>query len=198
MSFIFLRYVQLGRCCAIGCHLHLLVVLFALLRDFKTFTKDGHKIEAIALQVDPLPLEIVIDELLLLANHLAAAAYLLQQDLHHVHLADGQTLHLGHGLFHLELVLGSLEVPQLAQDGARRVGCLPAGEDFAHLSRVKLQHRVLVECKAFVDLAVGDVGAGAAEDALGLGVVGAMHSGVERSVALVVRHRAEGRGILHH
>ena len=95
-------------------------------------------------------------------------------------------------------MLGSLEVPQLAHDGSRRVRRLPAGENFAHLSRVKLQHRVLAECKAFVDLAVGDVGDGAAEDALGLGVVGPMHSRVERSVALVVRHRAEGRGILHH
>ena len=171
-----MRYVQLGSCRADGRRLHLLAVLFALLRDFKTFTKDGHEVKVIALQVDPLPLQVVIDELLLFANHLAPAADLLQQDLHHVHLADGQTLHLRHGLLHLQLVLGGLEVPQLAQNCARRVGCLAAGEDFAHLSRIKLHHRVLVECKAFVDLAVCDVRAGPAEDALcSLGVVGTVH-----------------------
>ena len=88
-------------------------MLFALLRDLKTLTEDGHQVEAIALQVDPLPLEIVIDELLLLANDLAAAAYLLQQDLHHVHLADGQILHLGDRLFHLILVFWCSEALQL-------------------------------------------------------------------------------------
>ena len=116
MSFIFLSYIHLSRRSAAGRRLHLLVklLLFPLLSDLKRLAKDGHEVKAIALQVDPLSLQVVIDELLLLTNYLAASANLLQQDLHHIHLADGQTLHLVHGLLRLKLVLGRLQIAQLA------------------------------------------------------------------------------------
>ena len=74
----------------------------------------------------------------MLADDFAASGDFLQQDLHHVHLTDGETLHFGHGFLHLEFVLGRLEILQLAHDGRRRVSRFPAGQYFAHLSRVDL------------------------------------------------------------
>ena len=175
-----------------------LLLLLSLLRDLETLAEDRHEIKAIPFQVDALPLQVVIDGLLLLADDFAASGDFLQQDLHHVHLTDGETLHFGHGFLHLEFVLGRLEILQLAHDGRRRVSRLPAGQYFAHLSRVELKHRVLTEGEAFVDLAICDLGRGAAVDALDDLVVGAVHRRIERGVALVVRHRAQRGCILHH
>ena len=56
--------------------------------------KHGHQVEALPLQIDSLSLQVVIDKFLLLADHFTSARNLLQQDLHHIHLAEGQALHL--------------------------------------------------------------------------------------------------------
>ena len=51
-----------------------------------------------------------MDDLLLFADDLRAARDLLEKDLHHVHLAHGQALHLMHGLLYLYLMFGCLQV----------------------------------------------------------------------------------------
>lgn len=48
-----------------------------------------HKIELVALKLDTLALQFVIQMLLLLLDVLRAVGHLLQHYLHHIHLADG-------------------------------------------------------------------------------------------------------------
>ena len=69
------------------------MVLGRGLATIEALANDLHQIEVGVLQEDPLALEVVIDDLLLLADDLGAARDLLQQDLHHVHLTDGQAVH---------------------------------------------------------------------------------------------------------
>lgn len=110
-------------------------------------------------------------------------------------------MHFSHSFLRLELVLGRLQVFQLRHYGVCGVGCFSAGEYFAHLSGVELQHAVLGEAKAFVHLSVvSDVRAGAAEDALRVRPV---HYGIKRDVVvvvalLIVRHGSQRGRILDH
>ena len=134
-----------------------LVVLGRGLATIEALANDLHQVEVGVLQEDPLALEVVIDDLLLLADDLRAARYFLQEDLHHVHLADRETLHFRLRLVYFVLVLGCLEIPQFVHDGVCGIGGLPACQDFAHLSRIKGQHRVLGEAEALVDLARCDL-----------------------------------------
>lgn len=133
----------------------------------------------------------------MLADDFGAPGYLLEKDLHHIHLADGEPVHLCHILGDLLAMLGWLEFLQISNRSVREVDGLSSGQDFAHLARVETEHRVLSELKALVDLTGGDLRGGAAEDAAVV-LVGAVNCGDKRVVRVVVGHRSKRRGILNH
>ena len=81
----------------------------------------------------------------------------MQQDLHHVHLAECQTLHFRHCFLHLQLVLRSLQVLQLGHDCVCGIGRLPSCKNFAHIFGIKRKHAILREGITLIHLAVGDL-----------------------------------------
>ena len=112
-------------------------------------------------------------------------------------MTDGETTHFSHTFGNFRFVFRWLELLQIAEGGVCGTCCLASGQDFAHLSRIKTEHRVLRELEALVDLVAGEFG-DAAKDAV-YHVVGAVNSRVERVERLVETHGvAERGGILHH
>jgi len=82
--------------------------LLRIFSVFQTFTKYMHQVEFVILKVYPLEPELLANQLFLLTDVLGAVSDLLEHDLHHVHLTDGQASHLGQGLLNLIFVLGCL------------------------------------------------------------------------------------------
>lgn len=67
--------------------------------DQKALMQDIHQIELGILELDTLAFQLVTEMLLLLLDVLGTVGNLLQNDLHHVHLTDGEAPHLGECLF---------------------------------------------------------------------------------------------------
>jgi len=121
------------------------------------FSQHGHQIKLFRFQVDSLALQVVVHDPLLLADDFGAARDLLQQDLHHVHLANGQAVHLRQSLRDFRLVLRRLQLAQFRESCVCRICGFAPSQDFAHLPRVEAQHRVLLELEALIDLVRSDL-----------------------------------------
>ncbi len=80
-------------------------------------------------------------------------------------------------------MFGRLQFFQVSKGGVGGTCRLSSGQDFAHLSRIETQHRVLRELEALVNLVAGKF-RDAAEDAIDH-VIGSVHGGVEGVERLV-------------
>jgi len=109
----------------------------------------------LALKVNPLALEVVVDDFLLLADHLGLAGDFLQQDLHHVHLAEAQVLHLGDSLLSFSELLGWLHLPQICGEHVRGIVDFSSAQNSTDFSRVERHHGIGSERETLVDLAAG-------------------------------------------
>ena len=79
------------------------------------------------LEVDSLTFEVVVDNLLLFADHLGLARDLLEKDLHKIHLAKSQRVHFAQRFFYLVLVLRLLHVFEVGCDGVRGIVSFSSG-----------------------------------------------------------------------
>ena len=78
--------------------------------------KDLHQIKVGVLEIDPLALQPLTSDLLLLLDVLGPVGDLLKHDLHHVHLADGEASHFRQGLLLHVLVARGFELLKLLID----------------------------------------------------------------------------------
>ena len=65
-----------------------LIVFGLCFRCLQALTNHFHQVEVGLLEEDSLALQVIVNDLLLLADDLGAARDLLEQYLHHVHLSD--------------------------------------------------------------------------------------------------------------
>ena len=128
-------------------------LIISLLRNFKTLTKHFHQVKLLVLEENLLAIELCANDAFFLLDVLGAVGDLLEHDLHHVHLADGQALHLRHLLFNPVLVLGRLHFRELLfyflHSQLRVIFVI---ENLTHIPRVEGKHRVGLEVKLFARL----------------------------------------------
>ena len=108
--------------------------------------EDLHQIEVGVLELDPLASQLVPDELLLLLDILGPVGDLLENDLHHVHLADGEASHLRQCLLLHVLVARCFELRKLLLDVIKGLLLLLSFRNhFANVPWVEGYHRVGLE-----------------------------------------------------
>ena len=81
----------------------------ANLLSAQSLLEDPNNVEVFLVKENLLPLEIVVDDLLLLLDGFAPPMRLLKQHLHEVHLTLGHRLHLECHLLALTLVCGGFQ-----------------------------------------------------------------------------------------
>ena len=90
-----------------------------------------------------LALQFIIDIFLLFLDVFGTVSNLLKHDLHHVHLADGQTSHFWKRLLLHLLVRGFLQFRELCLDICERLfGSFPIADYLSHVPGVEGQHWV--------------------------------------------------------
>lgn len=118
-----------------------------LWRLLHTLLQNFHYVKVLILEVNPFPLQVSVNDFLLLLNWLVLAFNLLEQYLHEVDLAKGKLTHFVHDFCLLSFLQGWLQT--LDKTFSRRHGSivhlLSPCEQPLYLLRVERHQRVLLE-----------------------------------------------------
>ena len=89
--------VELGVCPLFALHWHVFRrwhLRHLRVGGLQAVSEERHQVKVLSFQVDSFAFQIVVDYSLLFPDNLGASGDLLKKDLHHVHLADGEAMHL--------------------------------------------------------------------------------------------------------